>query len=381
MTLDSQLLDQILNKTVSTVETSQRQIYELAEQALSERERLKLELEQVNQKIAEAIATTDRLDRELRQARSRLAEASRRFNRINEGELKRVYEQAHHLQMELRLSEEKEKQFRERRDDLQRRLKQMDMMIDKAQNLATQISVVLHYLTGDLSQVSKIIEEAKASQALGLKVIQAQEEERKRVAREIHDGPAQSLANVLLQTEIIDRTYQQGQSEQVKQEMEVLKRNVRETLSDIRRIIFDLRPMALDDLGLVPTLHKYMEKIKETHSIKAEFRVRGKEPQLPSAMVVALFRLAQEGITNVLKHARASHMLVKLDFNASGVYLVVQDNGRGFDPAQQHEEGFGLLGMKERVKLLEGEFHLSSRVGRGTKLVIKIPIKGKANTT
>ncbi|MDQ0339890.1 two-component system sensor histidine kinase DegS [Caldalkalibacillus uzonensis] len=379
MTLDSRLLDQILSKTVSTVEVSQRQIYDLTEQALLERERLKLELDKVNQRIAEAIAKTDRLDSELRQARVRLAEVSRRFDRFNEGDLKRIYEQAHHLQMELRLSEEKERQLRERRDDLQRRLKQMDDMLGKAQNLATQISVVLHYLTGDLSQMSKIIEEAKASQALGLKVIQAQEEERKRVAREIHDGPAQSLANVLLQTEIIDRAYQQGTAEQVKQEIATLKRNLRETLGDIRRIIFDLRPMALDDLGLVPTLHKYVEKIEESHSLKAEFHVYGKEPQLPSAMAVALFRLAQEGITNVLKHARASHLLIRLEFHPSTLFLVVQDNGRGFDPDQEHKEGFGLLGMKERVKLLEGELQLSSKVGRGTKIVIKIPIKEKAS--
>ena len=376
MGLDIKTLESIIDKTVSAVEAGQNQIYELTGQALMERQHIELELTRTRQELAEAIKRTDFLEKEVRRYRLKLVELSRRFDRVDEKEVKKVYDETLQLQTELRLSEEKEKQLKERRDDLERRLRQMDQIIERAEKLGTQMSIVHRYLTGDLSQVSKMVEEAYESQELGLKVIQAQEAERKRVAREIHDGPAQGLANLLLQSEIIERSCQLGDMEKVKEELHNLKRYASDTLADIRRIIFDLRPMALDDLGLVPTLHKYVEKVKTSTDLEVSLTVRGKEKELPSAMTVALFRLAQEAITNVLKHAEATKLEIRLEFALQAVNLIVQDNGKGFD-VHQKQEGFGLLGMKERVKLLEGQIKVESRTGWGTRVAILIPLPQK----
>ena len=142
------------------------------------------------------------------------------------------------------------------------------------------MGVVLGYLTGDLSKIGEALESAKQHQLMGLKVIQAQEEERKRVAREIHDGPAQSMANVVLRSEIVEKMLKNERILEAQMELHELKEMVRMSLGDVRRIIFDLRPMALDDLGLVPTLQKYIRTCEERIASSIDLVIFGIEPPL-----------------------------------------------------------------------------------------------------
>lgn len=147
-----------------------------------------------------------------------------------------------------------EKTLRERRDDLERRMRSLLDTIEKADHLVNQVNVVLNYLTYDLKHVGPALENAKLKESFSIKIIEATEEERKRISREIHDGPAQMLANVLLRTDLINRTYDEKGVEKALEEILSLKGMVRDALHEVRRIIYDLRPMALDDLGIVPTL-------------------------------------------------------------------------------------------------------------------------------
>jgi len=133
------------------------------------------------------------------------------------------------------------------------RLKEAYKTVEKADNLISQIGISLSYLTGDLENVSLQIEDMKQKRLLGIRIIKAQEEERQRVAREIHDGPAQSMSNIVLKAEICERLVD-SDPEKAKDELRTLKSVVRDTLRDVRKIIYDLRPMSLDDLGLIPTL-------------------------------------------------------------------------------------------------------------------------------
>ncbi|WP_016696480.1 sensor histidine kinase, partial [Rhodococcus rhodochrous] len=157
--------------------------------------------------------------------------------------------EANRIQVELSIYREREDNLKKRRNDLERQLRTLEETIERAEKLVTQMGVVLGYLTGDLSKVGEALEEAKQHQLMGLKVIQAQEEERKRVAREIHDGPAQSMANVVLRSEIVEKMLKNERILEAQMELHELKEMVRLSLADVRRIIFDLRPMALDDLG------------------------------------------------------------------------------------------------------------------------------------
>lgn len=375
MSLDATVLDQVIKKTIDAVENSKHEIFDIAEQAHKECETIKKELDHVKQEVVDTIEECDNLEKDLAIARQNLVIVSRQFDHSNEPRIRKAYEQAHTIQSQLFLAREREKTLRTRRDELEQRLIKLKSTVEKAEGLVTQMSVVLNYLAGDIQHVGQLIEDAKQQRDLGFKVIQAQEEERKRVARDIHDGPAQSMANVVLRTEIVERIFDHEGIEKAKEELRDLKKLVRDSLADVRRIIFDLRPMALDDLGLVPTLNKYIEALIEKHTLDIQFKVFGKENRLPSTIEVALFRLIQESLTNVIKHAEATMAQVKVEFQDSMIYVVIEDDGKGFEIDQQKSSGFGIMGMKERVKLLEGDMIIKSSRNAGTKMVIKIPIQ------
>ena len=184
-----------------------------------------------------------------------------------------------------------------RRDDLQKRARNVDKSVERAETIGTQMGVVLEFSPGELGQVTRILESAKNRQLIGLKIILAQEEERKRISREIHDGPAQLLANLVLRTEIVERMLIKQEFKLVQDEIIDLKSQVRSSLEEMRKVIFNLRPMALDDLGLIPTMRKFVHDFEEKTKIRATFETRGKEFRFSSPMEAAVFRLIRKRLT------------------------------------------------------------------------------------
>ncbi|MGG4035882.1 sensor histidine kinase [Paenibacillus cisolokensis] len=372
-------IDRVIKNAINVMEESKYQIYEICESARAELGSLESELNKVLKETLQTIDKVDRLEQEYRLARIRLTEVSRDFDRYNENDIKAAYDKATQLQLDLLVYREKENYLKARRDDLQKRVKIVENSIERAETIGSQLNVVLEYLSGDLNQVTRILESAKNRQLIGLKIILAQEEERKRIAREIHDGPAQSLANLVLRTEIAERMLNKQELQMVKHELVDLKGQVRSGLEEIRKIIFNLRPMALDDLGLVPTLRKYVQDFEEKTRIHSTFETIGKEIRLPSAMEAGIYRLVQEAFTNVMKHAHASHVSLKLQYQAQMVKISIQDNGAGFntkfvEARSKNSSHFGLIGMRERVELLEGRMDIESNIGSGTLITIHIPI-------
>ncbi len=373
-------IDQVIQNAISVMEDSKAQIFEIAEAARRELASLHKALEKVLAETTEAIGRVDKLEREYRLARIRLTEVSREFERYTEQDIKSAYEKATQIQLDLMVSREKESYLRARRDELQNRVKSVEMSIERAETIGLQMNVVLDYLSGDLNQVTRILESAKNRQLIGLKIILAQEDERKRIAREIHDGPAQSLANLVMRTEIAERMLDTNDLNMIRSELNDLKNQVRLGLGEIRKIIFNLRPMALDDLGLVPTLRKFVQDFEEKTKIRAVFETTGKEKRLASAMEAAMYRLAQEAFNNAFKHAEPTYVLLELVFQEDTVQLQITDNGKGFfvdqveSKARVHSQ-FGLVGMRERVELLQGKIEIESAPGTGTKIKIEVPIK------
>ncbi|RAP73948.1 sensor histidine kinase [Paenibacillus montanisoli] len=372
-------IDRVIKNAVSVMEDSKYQIFEICESARKEMFSLGQELNQVLAEAAAIIDKVDKLELDYRRARIRLTEVSRDFVRYKEEDIKAAYEKATQLQLDLMVFREKETYLKARRDDLQKRVRNVEKSIDRAESIASQINVVLEYLAGDLNQVTRILESAKNRQQIGLKIILAQEEERKRIAREIHDGPAQSLANLVLRTEIAERMLVKQEFQIVQEELVDLKSQVRSGIEEIRKIIFNLRPMALDDLGLVPTLRKYIQDFEEKSKIRAMFETVGKEFRLPSAMEAGIYRMVQEAFSNAFKHADPTFVILELTYQAQMVKIVVKDNGVGFHVDQmearvKNSTHFGLIGMRERVELLEGRMEIESAIGQGTKLTIHIPI-------
>ncbi len=374
MNFDTKALDEIISQMIHTVDDSKVEIFRIGEQCRNDFGSLSDELESVKLLVLKVIEEGDILEVKARQARNRLSDVSMNFQAYSEDEVRDAYEKAHQMQMDLTMKRQTEKQLRARRDDLERRLLGLNETIERADHLVSQISVVMNYLTSDIKQMGAVIEDAKAKQDFGLKIIEAQEDERKRLSREIHDGPAQMLANVMMRSDLIERVYRERGGEEALEEVKSFKKMVRSALYEVRRIIYDLRPMALDDLGLVPTLRKYLQTIEDYHNTsKIEFINIGLERRLLPKYEVAMFRLIQESVQNALKHSQAKVIVVRLEMTKSSINVLIKDNGIGFDLKKAYPNSFGLIGMRERVDLLEGELTIESKIGAGTSVYIQVP--------
>jgi two-component system sensor histidine kinase DegS len=204
-------------------------------------------------------------------------------------------------------------------------------------------------------------------------MIQAQEAERQRLSRQMHDGPAQALSNFILQTEITMRLFDMDQAK-ARDELENLKTNSTAAFQQVRDFIFDLRPMMLDDLGLVPTLKRYIEAFKEKSGIDIRFGVTGTERRFESYLEVLIFRAVQDLLGDAVHNRQASQIKAQVDIDQNNVKVEFEDNGRGLDmQALEGEQGMLLKVIKDRVEMLGGYFDARSTDGQGAKIIFLVP--------
>lgn len=376
--IDIARLDKIVKKTIEAINDSKTEIYDIAESSRRECKRLDEELDLLKQQVAQLINEVDVLEADLKESKRKLMLINRNFANCSQEQLKEAYEKADNLRVELAVKRENEQFLIRRRNDLEIRIKDAYKTVQKADNLIAQVGAALGYLTGDLLEVSSQLEGLQQKQLLGLKIIKAQEEERQRVARDIHDGPAQLMSNVVLKAEICERMIDVD-LDKAREELKNLKRVVRDSLQDVRKIIYNLRPMSLDDLGLIPTLQRYVTTYQEETGIAVSFQTNGDFTEIKPVVSLTVFRIAQEAMNNVSKHANAKNISVSLEFLANGIRLYIGDDGTGFDTEKLKvrnddiSSGFGLVSMQERVELLSGEMTINSEPGKGTRLNIMIP--------
>ncbi len=211
------------------------------------------------------------------------------------------------------------------------------------------------------------------------KVISAQEEERRRIARELHDETSQALTALVVGMEAAALAPGMEKGD-VREKLTELMELATETLEDVHRLIYDLRPSVLDDLGLVAGLRWYAESRLQMEHVRVRVRVTGDEKRLPAEVETALFRIGQEAISNAARHARAASIFVRLDFQDSSISLEVEDDGVGFDvgsitKSATPRPGWGILGMQERATLLGGTTEIVSEPGGGTLVKVSIPLE------
>jgi len=377
MNLDAKSLDRIIKDTISAIEESKKQVFDLAENTSIEYNRLKNELAEVKKQVTELLSEVDSLFIEEKRARSKLAEVSKNFNKYTETDIKKAYEAAQEKQIKLADLRGKESLLLYKRNTMEQSLRRLEDMLGKAQNLASQLSVVTNYLTGNLKDMSRKIDELQQVQQLGISIIKAQEEERRRLARDIHDGPAQLLANIVMRAEFCLKLLEVD-PHKIAHELQALQYMVRQSLQDVRKIIFDLRPMVLDDLGLIPAIKRYIDDYQAQDGCPVELVVIGKHRRFSMTAEVALFRVIQECLNNIRKHARATHVLIKTELTDTRINMSIKDNGTGFDTEKvlngDMKNCFGLVGIRERTQILNGELKISSSPGQGTLVNISIPI-------
>jgi len=203
------------------------------------------------------------------------------------------------------------------------------------------------------------------------RVVSAQEAERRRLARELHDETGQALTSILLGLRAVEEAEGEPQLGEAIKEVRDL---VRSTLRDVRRLAVELRPTALDDFGLVPALERLTDSFAEQTGISVDFQASLTAGRLPTEIETALYRIVQESLTNIVKHARAGSVSVVLTRKEDAVSVVVEDDGIGFEPGRPRDGGLGLLGMQERVALLGGRLAIESRPGAGTTFVAEVPL-------
>lgn len=376
--IDIGKLDKIIKKTIEAINNSKTEIYEIAESARRECKRLDEELSQLKIQVKDLIETVGRIEEELKESKRKLMAVNRNYTKYTQEELKEAYEKADNLRVELAVKREQEQFYIRRRNDLEIRIREAYKTVQKADNLITQVGAALGYLTGDLQDVSNQLENLQHRQLLGLQIIKAQEDERQRVARDIHDGPAQLMSNVVLKAEICERMIDVDLAK-ARIELQSLKKIVRDSLQDVRKIIYNLRPMSLDDLGLVPTLQRYILTFQEDTGISVFFKTKGTFEDIKSLISLTVFRIVQESISNIRKHADAKSVTINMEFMEKELRLYIYDDGKGFDMESLKEKngdiggGFGLISMRERIDLLGGELDIHSEPGKGTRLNIVIP--------
>jgi signal transduction histidine kinase len=202
------------------------------------------------------------------------------------------------------------------------------------------------------------------------RVVEAQELERRRLARELHDETGQALTSILLALRPLEAALEKQENRAALAELREL---VVATLQDVRRLAVELRPKVLDDFGLVPALERLTESFGEQTGIKVDFESRAGAERLPAEVETAIYRIVQESLTNVVKHAHAQRVSILVTRKDGGLTAVVEDDGRGFDTAEAGD-GFGLEGMRERVALLDGRLEVESGEA-GTTLVAEVPLR------
>lgn len=401
--IDPQQIDEVLSQTLESIEEGRKDVFEIAENARQEYENVKAELLEVQESTREIIDEVDGLEHKNKLAKQRLATVSKNFSKYSEKGIKEAYDHASQINAKLIVMRDREKQMIKKRDELERRLIGIEKTVERAENVVSQLGVIRSYLNEGFQNLGETLENLQHKQELGLKIVKAQEEERRRVARDIHDGPAQGLANVVLRAEYCERILD-ADVNKVRQELNELKQMVRKGLQEVRKIIFDLRPMTLDDLGLVPALRRLVVEMTENEELEGELVVFGKEKRLPQNLEVGIFRIVQEALNNVKKHAQAKRVQIKTQFHDEKIIVNVKDDGKGFDTEgvlnysgskiadkgsqksdKEHQgkkaevnegeiDSFGILNIKERVENLGGEFHLNSKANQGTIISIKVPI-------
>ncbi len=256
---------------------------------------------------------------------------------------------------------------------------------DEVGQLAEDIEAMRRQLRtyrDNLEQANRELKEQVAERTQRLqetlgKVITAQEEERRRLARELHDEQSQALGALAVSLDRVDRLLGTG-APGARAELQEASRTVRILLRETRRIIYDLRPTVLDDMGLAAAIRWCAETHLDRHGIDVAIQDSIAPGRLPAAMEVALFRVAQEAIVNVERHSRAKHAGIELGQRNSSVTVRIWDDGQGFDPGSpgtgEEALGVGLEGMQERVRLIGGKMEISSAPGKGTTVRVEAPL-------
>ncbi len=330
-------------------------------------EQTQKELKEIEVLIRQSSAEVEKLAQRNAQIANKLRQMEANLDTVPRQDIKEIYSAAQEAQMRLFMMRGQVEQLQGKQQYLERHANMLRQVLDAAGQAHPGGDGAASSREGIGGEGSSIV-----------RIVNAQENERQRLARQMHDGPAQSLTNLILQAEICERLFDTDPV-RARTELGNLKDAVTNTFQKVREFIFDLRPMMLDDLGLNPTLKRYVQDFESKSGLACNLVITGKEQRLPPHAEVTVFRVIQGLLNNVREHANATHVEITLDLSPDGLKATVEDDGSGFDVAEamaaaRQRKTMGLITMIEQVEMLGGEIQFDSNIGRGTKVQLTLPI-------
>ncbi len=335
-----------------------------------ELDRTRREAQEVEVLVRQSTVEVEKLSQRELSVSNRVRDLEVNIERYSKDEIKNFYTTAQEVQMRLQIMRGQLEQIQVRRDALRARQGQLSSMVTLLGDMADAVKA-----GGAKPQPT----EGFDTETMVANIIQSQESERLRISLQMHDGPAQAMSNLVLRAEICQRLIDHD-LDQARAELNSLKAAINSTLQDTRKFIFDLRPMTLDDLGLVPTMRRYATQFGEKSGVEINLMIQNMEQRLPSHYEVTIFRFIQEALNNVAKHAGANQVRVLLDGASHTLQIMIEDDGAGFHVTETlanagARRNMGVASMRQQIEvLLRGEFGIESAIGRGTRVAATIPL-------
>lgn len=369
-------LDNIIDKTLKTIKENKDKIREIHNYARDEYKSLQDEFVRLKSEAADAIENVNNLAFELKKRQYELMTV----NESSEENIKSISDKTEEIRQSLAAQKQRQKDIMKRRNQLEKKLSSIKQVYDKSAKLLADLDISYGVITGDFESIICQSDDKQCRDNWGIKVLESQELERKRIARDMHDGPTQKLSNIIIKTELCIK-YLDKDINRTKLELQSLKIAIRETIDEIRCLIHNLRPMMIDDLGLVPTIERLIDEFKN-NDINFKISLICEEPseiKVDNVITVALYRICQEALNNIQKYSQATNVKVKISRTQDKLNLVIEDNGVGFDISKldmtcDDTRGFGISIMRERALLMSGTFNIESIPNVGTTITISIPL-------
>ena len=374
-------LNKVIDDVILSIQGGQEEIFNISENVLRECELVMKEIETFKEKVLEVIKEVDKLTKEEKQSRNRLFEVSKNLGEYSEQQIRTAYNHAKDKQVQLLLKREEEQNLIKERNQLEIRLKKNYEIVDQADSLMSKMKSVMNFLVSDLVDIGKTISNLEDKTQIGMRIINAQEEERRRIARDIHDGPAQNIASLVIKTEIVEKLLKRGNIH-IEDELKDIKLQLRAVLKEIRGIMYDLRPVSLDEVGLIPTIERMAADTSYEKGIEIIVKTISDNPISNSLTKLIVYRIIQESLNNIIKHSEAKMVTIRIDVRKDVINGSISDDGKGFDVQemlQSKDKSFGLSSMKERAEIAYGSITIKSTLGKGTKIMFSLPNKEEPN--
>ena len=336
----------------------------LAAEVRQDVEPQELELKELDVLIKQTAAEVDRLTALRNETAKRLREVEVNLEHFARSDIARSYAESAEAQMRLFMMQSRLEQLEYKRQTLERNRRNLLRFVALASQLPADSEVAEDEVVSPREIVSR--------------VVQAEEDERQRCAQAIHDGAAQTLANLVLRMQLCQRLLDTDEP-RARRELSDLQEALAIALQRARQLIYDLRPLTLEELGLQTTIQKYVQVIADRAEVPIELRMSRFEERLDTAVEAALYRLVEEALGNALRHAQASKIRVTVGFEDTTFRATVEDDGVGFDPpatirAARQNRHLGLASMLERAALLGGSVTFDSSRGKGTRVHVEVPL-------